>query len=41
MTEPPAGEQSRRGLSERPYIDAVFFCLLNCNKVRISSVDMV
>ena len=34
--EPPAGEQSRRGLSERPDIDAVFFCLLNCNKRAIT-----
>jgi len=30
--EPPSGEQSRRGLSERPDVDSVFFCLLNCNK---------
>jgi formyl-CoA transferase len=34
--EPPGGEQSRRGLSERPDIDAVFFCLLNCNKRAIT-----
>ena len=34
--EPPGGEQSRRALSERPDIDAVFFCLLNCNKRAIT-----
>jgi formyl-CoA transferase len=30
--EPPAGEAARRGLSERPDLDSVFFCLLNANK---------
>ena len=30
--EPPAGELSRRGLSERPDVDSVFFCLMNANK---------
>jgi len=34
--EPPSGEQSRRGLSERPDMDSVFFCLLNCNKRAIT-----
>jgi formyl-CoA transferase len=30
--EPPTGEAARRGLSERPDMDSVFFCLLNANK---------
>jgi formyl-CoA transferase len=30
--EPPAGEPARRGLSERPDMDSVFFCLMNANK---------
>jgi len=30
--EPPTGEASRRGLSERPDMDSVFFCLMNANK---------
>jgi formyl-CoA transferase len=30
--EPPTGELSRRGLSERPDMDSVFFCLMNANK---------
>ena len=30
--EPPSGELARRGLSERPDMDSVFFCLLNANK---------
>ncbi len=30
--EPPGGEAARRGLSERPDMDSVFFCLLNANK---------
>jgi formyl-CoA transferase len=34
--EPPAGEQSRRGFSEKPDVDSVFFCLLNCNKRAIT-----
>jgi formyl-CoA transferase len=34
--EPPGGEQSRRGLSERPDMDSVFFCLLNANKRAIT-----
>jgi formyl-CoA transferase len=34
--EPPAGEQSRRGFSERPDVDSVFFCLLNLNKRAIT-----
>src|SRR2546427_12118385 len=34
--EPPGGEQSRRGFSERPDVDSVFFCLLNANKRAIT-----
>ena len=30
--EPPAGEPARRGLSERPDTDSVFFCMMNANK---------
>jgi len=30
--EPPSGEPARRGLSERPDMDSVFFCLMNANK---------
>ena len=29
--EPPSGEPARRGFSERPDMDSVFFCLLNAN----------
>jgi formyl-CoA transferase len=34
--EPPGGEQSRRGFSEKPDVDSSFFCLLNCNKRAIT-----
>ena len=30
--EPPSGEPARLGLSDRPDMDSVFFCLLNANK---------
>jgi formyl-CoA transferase len=30
--EPPGGEPARRGLSERPDMDSVFFCMMNLNK---------
>src|SRR5262249_24097381 len=30
--EPPGGEATRRGFSDRPDMDSVFFCLLNANK---------
>ena len=30
--EPPAGEPARRGLSEKPDMDSVFFCMMNANK---------
>jgi formyl-CoA transferase len=34
--EPPAGEPSRRGLSEQPDMDSVFFCLMNANKKAVT-----
>jgi formyl-CoA transferase len=34
--EPPTGEAARRGLSERPDMDSVFFCLLNANKQSVT-----
>jgi formyl-CoA transferase len=30
--EPPGGEPSRQGLSDRPDMDSVFFCMMNLNK---------
>jgi len=34
--EPPGGEPARRGLSERPDMDSVFFCMLNANKESVT-----
>jgi len=34
--EPPTGEASRQGLSERPDMDSVFFCLMNANKESVT-----
>ena len=34
--EPPAGEAARRGLSDRPDLDAWFFLMLNANKKSIT-----
>ena len=34
--ESPAGEPSRLGLSDRPDMDSVFFCLLNANKKAVT-----
>jgi formyl-CoA transferase len=34
--EPPTGEAARRGLSERPDMDSVFFCLMNANKQSVT-----
>jgi len=34
--EPPAGEVTRRGFSEQPDMDSVFFCLLNANKKSVT-----
>jgi formyl-CoA transferase len=34
--EPPTGEPARLGLSDRPDMDSVFFCLLNANKESVT-----
>src|SRR5262245_34541764 len=34
--EPPGGEPARRGFSDRPDMDSVFFCLLNANKKAVT-----
>jgi formyl-CoA transferase len=34
--EPPAGEPARLGLSDRPDMDSVFFCLMNANKKSVT-----
>ena len=34
--EPPGGEPARQGLSDRPDMDSVFFCMMNLNKESIT-----